>query len=604
MRGMRSTAKQPEPSRRPEAASLSETIRYMRPYFAAFPWHVTGAILALIAAKAATLALPYGLKLIIDALDPSLNNAALLPLWLILGYGLLRFGSVLFGEVRDALFGRVTEHAMRQLGLRVFQHLHQLELSFHLDRQTGGISRDIERGTNGLSFLMRFLMFNIVPTVLEIVLVALIFWNLFSVWYAVITAVAVAIYILFTVRVTEWRNQFIRAANQADSSTNTQAVDSLLNYETVKYFNNEQHEASRYDQSLAAWEKARLQNRMSLFFLNSGQALIIALAMTLMMLLAAQGVAGKELTLGDLAMVNAYMLQLFMPLNFLGFVYREIRRALTDLENMLGLLKRAPAIADAPDATALQLQQARIEFRGVGFAYQPQRPILNGLSFSIEPGQRVAIVGSSGAGKSTLARLLYRFYDLQTGEILLDGQDIRRVTLDSLRRNIAIVPQDTVLFNQSIRANIAYGRPEATDTDIDAVIDAAHLRDFINQLPEGDATLVGERGLKVSGGEKQRIAIARALLKRSPVLIFDEATSALDSHSEQAVMAAIRAAAREHTALVIAHRLSTVVDCDRILVLEQGQLVESGSHAELLAQQGRYAALWALQQHEESVIEN
>ncbi|ALZ74372.1 ABC transporter ATP-binding protein/permease [Rheinheimera sp. F8] len=604
MRGMRSTAKQPEPSRRPEAASLSETIRYMRPYFAAFPWHVTGAILALIAAKAATLALPYGLKLIIDALDPSLNSLALLPLWLILGYGLLRFGSVLFGEVRDALFGRVTEHAMRALGLKVFMHLHRLELGFHLDRQTGGISRDIERGTNGLSFLMRFLMFNIVPTVLEIVLVALIFWNLFSVWYAVITAVAVAVYILFTVRVTEWRNQFIRAANQADSSTNTQAVDSLLNYETVKYFNNEQYEASRYDESLAAWEKARLQNRMSLFFLNSGQALIIALAMTLMMLLAAQGVAGKQLTLGDLAMVNAYMLQLFMPLNFLGFVYREIRRALTDLENMLGLLKRAPVIADEPDATALQLQQARVEFRDVAFAYQPERPILNGLNFTIESGQRVAIVGSSGAGKSTLARLLYRFYDLQSGQILLDGADIRSVTLDSLRRNIAIVPQDTVLFNQSIRANIAYGRPDATDADIDAVIDAAHLRDFINQLPQGDATLVGERGLKVSGGEKQRIAIARALLKRSPLLIFDEATSALDSHSEQAVMAAIRAASREHTALVIAHRLSTVVDCDRILVLEQGQLVESGSHAELLAQQGRYAALWALQQHEEDVTED
>jgi len=412
----------------------------------------------------------------------------------------------------------------------------------------------------------------------------------------------VAVYILFTVRVTEWRNQFIRAANQADSSTNTQAVDSLLNYETVKYFNNEQYEASRYDESLAAWEKARLQNRMSLFFLNSGQALIIALAMTLMMLLAAQGVAGKDLTLGDLAMVNAYMLQLFMPLNFLGFVYREIRRALTDLENMLGLLKRAPVIADEPGATALQLQQARVEFQDVRFAYQPERPILNGLSFCIEPGQRVAVVGSSGAGKSTLARLIYRFYNLQSGQILLDGQDISRVTLDSLRRNIAIVPQDTVLFNQSIRANIAYGRPDATEADIDAVIDAAHLRDFISQLPQGDATLVGERGLKVSGGEKQRIAIARALLKRSPLLIFDEATSALDSHSEQAVMAAIRAAAREHTALIIAHRLSTVVDCDRILVLEQGQLVESGSHAELLAQQGRYAALWALQQHEENVM--
>ena len=599
MRGMRSTAKQPEPSRRPEAASLAETISYMRPYFAAFPWHVSGAVLALIAAKAATLALPYGLKLIIDALDPSLNSMALLPLWLILGYGMLRFGSVLFGEIRDALFGRVTEHAMRQLGLKVFIHLHRLELGFHLDRQTGGISRDIERGTNGLSFLMRFLMFNIVPTVLEIVLVALIFWNLFSVWYAVITAVAVAIYILFTVRVTEWRNQYIRAANQADSSTNSQAVDSLLNYETVKYFNNEQYEADRYDSALALWEKARLQNRMSLFLLNSGQALIIALAMTLMMLLAAKGVTDKALTLGDLAMVNAYMLQLFMPLNFLGFVYREIRRALTDLENMLGLLKRQPAVADHPAATPLQLTQARIEFRDVHFSYQPERPILAGVNFCIEPGQRVAVVGSSGAGKSTLARLLYRFYDVTGGQILLDGQDIRSVSLDSLRQVIAIVPQDTVLFNQSIRDNIAYGRPDASAADIDAAIDAAHLREFITQLPQGDATLVGERGLKVSGGEKQRIAIARALLKRSPFLVFDEATSALDSHSEQAVMGAIRAVAKAHTAFVIAHRLSTVVDCDRILVLEQGQLVESGTHTELLAYQGRYATLWALQQHEE-----
>ncbi len=608
MRGMRTAAKQPEQTRRPEAASLRETIAYMRPYLAAFPWHVTGAILALIAAKAATLLLPYGLKLIIDSLDPAVGAGATqwqwLPLWLVIGYGLLRFGSVLFGEVRDALFGRITEHAMRQLGLRVFVHLHRLELAFHLDRQTGGISRDIERGTNGLSFLMRFLMFNIVPTVLEIVAVALIFWGLFSFWYALLTAVAVAVYVVFTVRVTEWRNQYIRAANQADSSTNSQAVDSLLNYETVKYFNNECYEANRYDKALASWEQARLQNRMSLFFLNSGQALIIALAMTGMMLLATQGVQQKALSLGDLAMVNAYMLQLFMPLNFLGFVYREIRRALTDLENMLGLLKRAPAIADHPAAKPLQLQQATLEFRQVHFAYQSDRPILQGLSFTIEAGQRVAVVGSSGAGKSTLARLLYRFYQPQQGEILLGGQPISELTLDSLRQAIAIVPQDTVLFNDGIRANIAYGRPDASDNDIDQAIEAAHLSDFIRSLPQGDATMVGERGLKVSGGEKQRIAIARALLKGSPLLVFDEATSALDSQSEQAVQSAIRDAAKAHTTLVIAHRLSTVVDCDCILVLEQGQLVEAGTHQALLAQQGRYATLWALQQHEATVTEN
>lgn len=596
MRGMRTTAKQPDPIRDQQAASLKETWGFMWPYFWQFRWHVLGAFGCLFLAKATTLALPYGLKLIIDALDPQLQSLVVVPVALVIGYGVLRFGSVFFGEVRDALFSRVTEHAMRQLSLRVFQHLHNLDLQFHLDRQTGGISRDIERGTNGLSFLMRFLMFNIVPTLLEIAAVAVIFWTLFSVWYAVVTAVAVVVYVRFTVVVTEWRNRYIREANQADSTTNSKAVDSLLNYETVKYFNNETYEAANYDKSLAVWEKARLQNRMSLFLLNSGQALIIAVAMTVMMWMASSAVTAKQMTLGDLAMVNAYMIQLFLPLNFLGFVYREIRRALTDLENMLGLLKREPSIRDTANAAPLQLTAGAIEFQQVHFGYQADRPILQGLSFAVQPGQKVAIVGSSGAGKSTIARLLYRFYQPQQGQIRIDGHDITQVTLDSLRQAIAIVPQDTVLFNQSIRDNIRYGRPTASEQEIDAAIDAAHLRQFITTLPQGDGTLVGERGLKVSGGEKQRIAIARVLLKRSPILVFDEATSALDSHSEQAVQQAIRELATGHTSLVIAHRLSTIVDADIILVLEQGTLAEAGNHEQLLALNGRYAQLWAMQQ--------
>lgn len=596
MRGMGTAAKRDDASRSAQAFNLQQTIRYMLPYLLTFKGRVILALLALVAAKAATLLLPYLLKLIVDSLDSSLQPVVVLPLLLLLAYGLMRFGSVFFGEVRDALFSRVTEHAMRQIGLKVFNHLHQQELSFHLERNTGGISRDIERGTNGLSFLMRFLMFNIVPTLLEIVLVAIIFWGLFSFWYALITAIAVACYIWFTVKVTEWRNQFIRDANQADSATNGRAVDSLLNYETVKYFNNEAYEARIYDEFLQKWETAKLKNRMSLLLLNSGQALIIAAAITLMMLMAAQGAVTKELTLGDVAMVNAYMLQLFIPLNFLGFVYREIRRALTDLENMLGLLNRQSQITEALDAKTLQLQQGKIEFQQVHFSYQTERAILQDFTLTILPGQKVAVVGSSGAGKSTLARLLYRFYDIQQGHILLDGQDIKELTLDSLRRAIAIVPQDTVLFNSSIRDNIAYGNPNATDADIEQAIDMAHLRSFINSLPQGDATIVGERGLKVSGGEKQRIAIARVLLKRSPILVFDEATSALDSQSEAAILQAMREVASGHTSLVIAHRLSTVIDADNIVVLDQGKVVEQGQHQQLLALGGYYARLWALQQ--------
>lgn len=603
MRGMGTAAKRADAAKQTEALNLKQTVQYMWPYIWAFKGRVLLALAALLAAKAATLYLPYALKLIIDDLDPSLNSVLTLPLAFLLFYGALRFGSVFFGEVRDALFSRVTEHAMRKVGLRVFNHLHQLELSFHLDRQTGGISRDIERGTNGISFLMRFLMFNIVPTLLEILMVAVIFALLFSYWYAILTFVAVALYVAFTFYVTEWRNKYIREANQADSATNSRAVDSLLNYETVKYFNNEAYEERTYDQFLANWETAKLKNRMSLLALNSGQALIIAIAITLMMWMAAQGVLDKELTLGDLAMVNAYMLQLFIPLNFLGFVYREIRRSLTDLENMLGLLKKEAQIKDKANAPELQLQQGRIEFKQVHFSYQPGRPILNGLSFVVEPGQKLAIVGASGAGKSTIARLLYRFYDIQNGNICIDGQDLRNVTQSSLRQSIAIVPQDTVLFNTSIRENIRYGKPDASEAEVDQVIKLAHLDSFIQSLPQGDQTLVGERGLKVSGGEKQRIAIARVLLKGSPILIFDEATSALDSHSEAAILKALRELAKHHTSVVIAHRLSTITDADKILVLQQGEVAEAGTHQQLLAQQGLYAQLWAKQQEAKTKAE-
>lgn len=582
--------------KRPDAMNLKQSIQTLWPYITKFKGRVLIAILALVGAKGATLLMPWALKEIIDAVDKSINPLLLVPTLLLVMYGALRFASVFLGEVRDAVFSRVTEHAMRDIGLKVFKHLHSLDLAFHLDRQTGGISRDIERGTSGLSFLMRFLMFNIVPTLFEIITVAIIFGTLFSIWFALITLLAVAIYIFFTVTVTQWRNRFIRESNAADNQSNTRAIDSLLNYETVKYFNNEEYEAKTYDTFLATWEQARLKNRLSLLALNSGQALIIACAITALMWLGASEVVTGELTIGELVMINAYMIQLFLPLNFLGFVYREIRRALTDLENMLGLLNTQPKVADAHEAKELVIKQGEISFDKVSFHYDSKRPILKSISFNVAAGSKVAIVGASGAGKSSLARLLYRFYELSSGTISIDKQAINTVTLASLRKAIAIVPQDTVLFNSTIRENIAYGRPSATEDEINKAINMAHLTDFINSLDKGDKTLVGERGLKVSGGEKQRIAIARAILKQSPILIFDEATSALDSHAEQAILKAMREVANDHTNIVIAHRLSTITDADSIIVLKAGEIIEQGKHEELLNQNGEYARMWALQQ--------
>ncbi|CAH9059337.1 ATM1-type heavy metal exporter [Pseudoalteromonas haloplanktis] len=582
--------------KRPDAMNLKQSIQTLWPYITKFKGRVLIAILALVGAKGATLLMPWALKEIIDAVDKSINPLLLVPTLLLVMYGALRFASVFLGEVRDAVFSRVTEHAMRDIGLKVFKHLHSLDLAFHLDRQTGGISRDIERGTSGLSFLMRFLMFNIVPTLFEIITVAIIFGTLFSIWFALITLLAVAIYIFFTVAVTQWRNRFIRESNAADNQSNTRAIDSLLNYETVKYFNNEEYEAKTYDTFLATWEQARLKNRLSLLALNSGQALIIACAITALMWLGASEVVTGELTIGELVMINAYMIQLFLPLNFLGFVYREIRRALTDLENMLGLLNTQPKVADAHEAKELVIKQGEISFDKVSFHYDSKRPILKSISFNVAAGSKVAIVGASGAGKSSLARLLYRFYELSSGTISIDKQAINTVTLASLRKAIAIVPQDTVLFNSTIRENIAYGRPSATEDEINKAINMAHLTDFINSLDKGDKTLVGERGLKVSGGEKQRIAIARAILKQSPILIFDEATSALDSHAEQAILKAMREVANDHTSIVIAHRLSTITDADSIIVLKAGEIIEQGKHQELLNQNGEYARMWELQQ--------
>ena len=574
------------------------TVRMLLPYLLEFKWRVTIVIVLLVLAKLTSVAIPLALKEIVDAMDKPKAMLAV-PVLLVIVYGLLRLFSTLFGEIRDAVFAKVTQRSIRRVAIKVFAHLHNLSLRFHLERQTGGVSRDIERGTRGISFLLTFLLFNILPTLLEIGLVAVILFVKYSPWFAIITFVTLMIYIVFTLFITEWRMVYRRTMNDMDSKANTRAIDSLLNYETVKYFGNEQYEVARYDEQMSKWEVSAVQNQTSLAALNAGQSTIIAIGITLLMVLAADGVVKGKMTVGDLVLVNVYMLQLYVPLHFLGFVYREIKNALADMERMFTLLNENREVEDSLNSQALKLGNGHVEFKNVAFSYDPERKILSDVSFEIPAGNTVAVVGASGAGKSTLSRLLFRFYDVNSGSIVIDGQDIRTVTQASLRASIGIVPQDTVLFNDTIYYNIAYGRPEASREEVLQAAQSAHIHAFIESLPQGYDTMVGERGLKLSGGEKQRVAIARAILKRPAILIFDEATSALDSKSEKAIQDVLRNVARDRTTLVIAHRLSTIVDAHQILVMDKGRIIERGSHRELLARQGVYAQMWALQQQEE-----
>ena len=580
-------------------------LRLLWPYFLEFRTRVFLAVACLLLAKFASISIPFFLKDIVDTLDSSKatpNALITIPLGLVAAYGAVRFLNVLLNEFRDTLFGRVTERTIRRISLQTFQHLHRLDLDFHLDRKTGGLSRDLERGTTGINFLMRFMVFNIVPTLVEVLLVVgLLFYN-YGIAFAAITLISVILYVTYSILATEWRTRFLREVNEADSATHSRAVDSLLNYETVKYFTNENYEAERYDLELATWEKAKRKNRLTLFALNSGQAMIIAVAMTSMLALAAIRTANGSMTIGDFVLINAFMMQLFIPLNFLGFVYREIKGSLANIEKMFDLLKRKSNINDCDDATTLQANQGSITFNNVSFQYQTQRSILTDISFTVAPGSKVAVVGESGSGKSTLVKLLFRFYDPSQGNISIDGHNIINVTQNSLRRAIGIVPQDTVLFNNSILENVRYGRPSASDEDVANAIRMAHLDRFIEDLPNGTATVVGERGLKLSGGEKQRVAIARAILKRPPILVFDEATSSLDSKSEQAILKAMKEITEGYTSLVIAHRLSTIIDADKIIVLDRGRVVEQGSHTELLSTNGTYAKLWRIQQEENNDI--
>ncbi|MBL8332242.1 MAG: ABC transporter ATP-binding protein/permease [Rubrivivax sp.] len=581
------------------------TLRRLLPYLWRYRWRVALALGFMVAAKLANVSVPLLLKELVDRMSIAPGSATALlvvPVGLIVAYGALRLSTSLFTELRELTFAKATEGAARSISLEVFRHLHALSLRFHLERQTGGMTRDIERGTRAVHSLISYSLYSILPTLIEVVLVLTLLGVKFDAWFAGITVAALVVYIGFTVGVTEWRTQFRRQMNELDSKAHTRAIDSLLNYETVKYFNNEDFEARRYDENLERLRRASLKSQSTLSLLNTGQQLIIASALVAMLWRATQGVAEGRMTLGDLVMVNAFMIQLYIPLNFLGVMYREIKQSLTDLDKMFTLLQREREVADRPGALPLQVSQGVVRFENVRFAYEPARPILHDVSFEIPAGRTVAVVGASGAGKSTLARLLYRFYDVNGGRITIDGQDIREVTQHSLRQAIGIVPQDTVLFNDTVEYNIAYGRTGATREQVEGAARAAHIHDFIAATPKGYDTVVGERGLKLSGGEKQRVAIARTLLKNPPVLIFDEATSALDSANERAIQAELKSAAQGKTALVIAHRLSTVVDAHEIVVMDGGRVVERGPHAELLARGGRYAEMWRLQQSGEGAV--
>jgi ATP-binding cassette subfamily B protein len=570
------------------------SVRVLLPYLWEFRGRVLLALAFLASAKFANVGVPLVMKEIVDGLDAKLQVVAV-PVALLATYGLLRFSTTLFGELRDVVFVRVTQHAIRQVALSVFRHLHALSLRFHLERQTGGMTRDIERGTRGISTLLSYLLFSIIPVILEFALVAAVLLSRFDWRFTAVTFGAVAVYISFTIAVTEWRIDIRRRANELDSKANTRAIDSLLNYETVKYFGNEEFEAGRYDRSLRRYEDAAVRFESSLGVLNIGQSLVIATAVTALMFLAADGVAGGALTLGDLVLVNALLIQLYIPLNFLGMVYREIKQSLLDMDRMFRLLTEHREVDDKPGAPELPDGPATVEFRGVDFSYEPDRKILFDVSFVIPAGQRVAVVGHSGSGKSTLARLLFRFYDVTNGSISINGAEIRDIRQSSLRGAIGIVPQDTVLFNDTIRYNIHYGRTDASEAEVVEAARAAHIHDFIESLPAKYESMVGERGLKLSGGEKQRVAIARALLKNPRILIFDEATSALDSRAEKAIQAELERIAVGRTTLVIAHRLSTVMDADQILVMSHGRIVERGTHQQLLELKGEYARMWALQ---------
>jgi ATP-binding cassette subfamily B protein len=583
------------------------TLKTLLPYLWTYKWRVSLALLFMLGAKLANVGVPLVLKKLVDSMTITASHPQamlVLPLGILVAYGALRLSTTLFTELREFVFARVTQRAVRTIALQVFRHLHSLSLRFHLNRQTGGMTRDIERGTRGISSLVSYALFSILPTLIEISLVLGYLVLHYDIWFAGITVVALVSYIFFTVTVTEWRTHFRRTMNTLDSSANTKAIDSLINYETVKYFGNEEYEARRYDDGLMRYETAAVKSQTSLSLLNTGQSLIIAIAVTLILWRATQGVIDGKMTLGDLVLVNSFMIQLYIPLNFLGVIYREIKQSLADMERLFHLLDENREIADAAEARPLLTGGAQVHFAHVDFSYESKRQILFDVDFTIAAGTTTAVVGHSGSGKSTLSRLLFRFYDINAGRITIDGQDLRDITQASLRQAIGIVPQDTVLFNDSIEYNIAYGKPGASKAEIIAVAKAAHIHDFIESLPDGYDSMVGERGLKLSGGEKQRVAIARTLLKNPAVLIFDEATSALDSKSEQAIQAQLKEIAKDRTTLVIAHRLSTIADAAQILVLDHGHIIERGTHAQLLAADGAYAQMWQRQQAHPDEVES